>query len=78
MTFLYFTVGFSPYMSLSTTYQGTAAAEGSNLLNQLTAVILLVSFLVFMIKEQSFSLVFTPRLLMAAIFRLVRVYVVDW
>lgn len=68
VTFLYFTVGFSPYMSLSTTYQGTAAAEGSNLLNQLTAVILLVSFLVFMIKEQSFSLVFTPRLLMAAIF----------
>lgn len=68
VTFLYFTVGFSPYISLSSTYQGSAMAEGSNLLNQLTAIILLFSFMVFMVKERSFSIVFTPRLLMAAIF----------
>lgn len=68
LTFLYFTVGFSPYVSLSSTYQGVATAEGSNLVNQLTAIILLFSFLVFMVKERSFSLVLTPRLLMAAIF----------
>ncbi|MFJ1309620.1 Wzy-type polysaccharide biosynthesis protein UppW [Agrobacterium sp. P15N1-A] len=68
VTFLYFTVGFSPYISLSSTYQGSAMAEGSNLLNQLTAIILLFSFMVFMVKERSFSIVFTPRLLMATIF----------
>ncbi|TZG36224.1 O-antigen ligase family protein [Agrobacterium sp. B1(2019)] len=68
VTFLYFTVGFSPYISLSSTYQGSAMAAGSNLLNQLTAIILLFSFMVFMARERSLSLVFTPRLLMAAIF----------
>ncbi|MCZ7938940.1 Wzy-type polysaccharide biosynthesis protein UppW [Agrobacterium salinitolerans] len=68
VTFLYFTVGFSPYISLSSTYQGSAMAAGSNLLNQLTAIILLFSFLAFMAKERSFSLVFSPRLLMAAVF----------
>ncbi|WP_332305111.1 Wzy-type polysaccharide biosynthesis protein UppW [Rhizobium sp. GR12] len=68
VTFFYFTVGFSPYISLSSTYHGSAMAAGSNLLNQLTAIILLFSFVAFMAKERSFSLVFTPRLLMAAIF----------
>ncbi|NTA48722.1 O-antigen ligase family protein [Agrobacterium tumefaciens] len=67
-TFLYFTVGFSPYISLSSTYQGSAMAAGSNLLNQLTAIILFFSFLAFMAKERSFSILFMPRLLMAAIF----------
>ncbi|AYM06250.1 Wzy-type polysaccharide biosynthesis protein UppW [Agrobacterium radiobacter] len=68
VTFLYFTVGFSPYISLSSTYQGSAMAAGSNLLNQLTAIILFFSFLAFMAKERSFSILFMPRLLMAAIF----------
>lgn len=68
VTFLYFTVGFSPYVSLSSTYEGSAMAAGSNLLNQLIAIILLFSFVAFMAKERSFSLIFTPRLLMAAIF----------
>jgi O-antigen ligase len=68
VTFLYFTVGFSPYISLSSTYQGSAMAAGSNLLNQLTAIILFFSFLAFMAKERSFSIHFMPRLLMAAIF----------
>lgn len=39
-----------------------------NLLNQLTAIILFFSFLAFMAKERSFSILFMPRLLMAAIF----------
>ncbi|MFP3711212.1 hypothetical protein SB783_45320, partial [Paraburkholderia sp. SIMBA_009] len=47
---------------------GSAMAAGSNLLNQLTAIILLFSFAAFMAKERSFSIIFTPRLLMAAIF----------
>ncbi|AVH42521.1 Wzy-type polysaccharide biosynthesis protein UppW [Agrobacterium deltaense] len=68
VTFLFFTVGFSPYISLSSTYQGSAMAAGSNLLNQLTAIILFFSFLAFMAKERSFSILFMPRLLMAAIF----------
>ncbi len=68
VTFLYFTVGFLPYVSLSSTYMGSAMAAGSNLLNQLTAIILLFSFAAFMAKERSFSIIFTPRLLMAAIF----------
>ncbi|MGV2167485.1 Wzy-type polysaccharide biosynthesis protein UppW [Agrobacterium sp. 16-172Ci] len=68
VTFLFFTVGFSPYISLSSTYQGSAMAAGSNLLNQLTAIILFFSFLTFMAKERSFSILFMPRLLMAAIF----------
>ncbi|MBP2571147.1 O-antigen ligase [Agrobacterium tumefaciens] len=68
VTFLYFTVGFSPYISLSSTYQGSAMAAGSNLLNQLTAIILFFSFLAFMAKERSFSILFMPRLLMAVIF----------
>ncbi|WP_421418010.1 Wzy-type polysaccharide biosynthesis protein UppW [Agrobacterium tumefaciens] len=68
VTFFYFTVGFSPYISLSSTYLGSAMAAGSNLLNQLTAIILLISFVAFMAKERSSSIVFTPRLLMLAIF----------
>nr|WP_295983220.1 Wzy-type polysaccharide biosynthesis protein UppW [uncultured Agrobacterium sp.] len=68
VTFLYFTVGFSPYVSLSSTYEGSAMVAGSNLLNQFTAIILLFSFVAFMAKEQSFSLLLAPRLLMAAIF----------
>ena len=68
VTFLFFTVGFSPYISLSSTYQGSAMAAGSNLLNQLTAIILFFSFLAFMAKERSFSILFMPRLLIAAIF----------
>lgn len=68
VTFLYFTVGFAPYISLSSTYLGSAMAAGSNLLNQLTAIILLFSFVAFMAREKSFSIIFTPRLLMAAIF----------
>lgn len=68
VTFLYFTVGFLPYVSLSSTYMGSAMAAGSNLLNQLAAIILLFSFVAFMAKERSFSIIFTPRLLMAAIF----------
>lgn len=68
LTFFYFTVGFAPYISLSTTYTGSAMAAGSSLLNQLTAIILLVSFIVFMAKERSFPLIFAPRLWMAAIF----------
>lgn len=68
VTFLYFTVGFSPYISLSSTYLGSAMAAGSNLLNQLTAVILLCSFVAFMARERSFSIILAPRLLTAAIF----------
>ena len=68
VTFLYFTVGFLPYVSLSSTYMGSAMAAGTNLLNQLTAIILLFSFVAFMAKERSFSIIFTPRLLMVAIF----------
>ncbi|MFK3779987.1 Wzy-type polysaccharide biosynthesis protein UppW [Agrobacterium sp. NPDC089420] len=68
VTFLYFTVGFSPYISLSSTYLGSAMAAGSNLLNQLTAILLLFSFIAFMAKERSFSIIFAPRLLLAAIF----------
>lgn len=68
VTFFYFTVGFLPYVSLSSTYQGSAMAAGSNLVNQLTAITLLFCFVTFMAKERSFSLVFTPRLLMTAIF----------
>ncbi|WP_236776572.1 Wzy-type polysaccharide biosynthesis protein UppW [Agrobacterium tumefaciens] len=68
VTFLFFTVGFSPYISLSSTYLGSAMAAGSSLLNQLTAIILFFSFLAFMAKERSFSILFMPRLLMAAIF----------
>jgi O-antigen ligase len=67
VTFLYFTVGFSPYISLSSTYQGSAMAAGSNLLNQLTAIILFFSFLAFMAKERSFSILLMPRRLLAAI-----------
>ncbi|TRB01595.1 O-antigen ligase family protein [Rhizobium rhizogenes] len=68
VTFLYFTIGFSPYVSLSSTYSGSAMAAGSSLLNQLTAIILLFSFVAFMAKEKSFSILFAPRLLIAAIF----------
>lgn len=68
VTFLYFTVGFSPYISLSSTYLGSAMAVGSNLLNQLTAIILLISFLVFMGRERVSSIIFSPRLLLAAVF----------
>lgn len=68
VTFLFFTVGFSPYISLSSTYLGSAMAAGSSLLNQLTAIILFFSFLAFMAKDRSFSILFMPRLLMAAIF----------
>ncbi|MBP8939521.1 MAG: O-antigen ligase family protein, partial [Agrobacterium sp.] len=68
VTFLYFTIGFSPYVSLSSTYSGSAMAAGSSLLNQFTAIILLFSFVAFMAKEKSFSILFAPRLLIAAIF----------
>ncbi|MFK0384211.1 O-antigen ligase family protein [Agrobacterium sp. NPDC090273] len=68
LTFFYFTVGYSPYISLSSTYTGSAMAAGSSLLNQFTAIVLLFSFILFMAKERSFSLIFAPRLWMVAIF----------
>lgn len=68
VTFLYFTVGITPFTSLATTDSGTAMAAGSNLINQLIALALLISFLIFMVKERSFSLFFQPRILLLLIF----------
>lgn len=68
LVFFYFTIGFSPFISLSTSDLGIATEAGSNLFNQLTAVCLFCSVLAFMRARHSLPLVFKPRLVLTLIF----------
>ncbi|CEJ11592.1 O-Antigen ligase [bacterium YEK0313] len=66
-TFLYFWVSLTPFPDLSAGNENSAASAGSNLLNQVAAIGLIVSLAAFAYRQPNTAMVLQPRLVLAGL-----------